>query len=67
MRPCYLAGIPEAGSIQEVLLWQTATIRMMYRIVGKVGDFPKIQHVSRSGSNALSYRASMHVLCLPKL
>ena len=29
------AGIPEAGSVQEVLLWQTATIRMMYRIVAK--------------------------------
>lgn len=28
-------GIPEAGSVQEVLLWQTATIRMMYRIVAK--------------------------------
>lgn len=29
------AGIPDAGSIQEVLLWQTATIRTMYRIVAK--------------------------------
>ena len=28
-------GIPEAGSVQEVLLWQTATIRMMYRIVAQ--------------------------------
>jgi len=33
--PPAAAGIPEAGSVQEVLLWQTATIRMMYRIVAK--------------------------------
>ena len=29
------AGIPDAASVQEVLLWQTATISTMYRIVAK--------------------------------
>lgn len=33
--PMWPEGIPDAGSVQEVLLWQTATIRMMYRIVAK--------------------------------
>ena len=28
------AGVPETGSVQEVLFWQTCTIRMMFRIVG---------------------------------
>lgn len=29
------AGIPDAASVQEVLLWQTATISTMYRIIAK--------------------------------
>lgn len=29
-----LAGVPETGSVQEVLIWQTCTVRMMYRIIG---------------------------------
>lgn len=33
--PMWPEGIPDAGSVQEVLLWQTATIRMMYRIVAQ--------------------------------
>ena len=28
-------GVPETGSVQEVLIWQTCTVRMMYRIVGQ--------------------------------
>ena len=27
------AGVPESGSVQEVLIWQTCTVRMMYRII----------------------------------
>ena len=27
-------GVPETGSVQEVLIWQTCTVRMMYRIIG---------------------------------
>ena len=33
-RSCLRAGFPETGSVQEVLFWQTCTIRMMFRIVG---------------------------------
>ena len=27
-------GVPETGSVQEVLQWQTCTVRMMYAIIG---------------------------------
>ena len=34
------AGVPESGTVQEVLHWQTQTIRMMYRIVADVRPAP---------------------------
>ena len=33
---CHVAGAPESGTVQEVLHFQTQTIRMMYRIVAEV-------------------------------
>jgi hypothetical protein len=30
----FAAGVPETGAVQEVLFWQTCTVRMMYRIIG---------------------------------
>ena len=29
----WAVGVPETGSVQEVLQWQTCTVRMMYGIV----------------------------------
>ena len=29
----HVAGFPESGSVQEVLFFQTQTVRMMYKIV----------------------------------
>jgi len=28
------AGDPESSSVQEILAWQTHTVRMMYRLIG---------------------------------
>jgi phospholipase D1/2 len=53
--PMWPEGIPEAGSVQEVLLWQTATIRMMYRIVAKA--------ISRKGVDAHP-RDYLNIFCL---
>lgn len=30
----YVVGVPETGSVQEVLQWQTCTVRMMYGVIG---------------------------------
>jgi phospholipase D1/2 len=32
---CCFAGNPESNSVQEILAWQTYTIRMMYGLVGE--------------------------------
>lgn len=34
--PLFPEGVPESGAVQEVLHWQSLSIRMMYRIVGQV-------------------------------
>ena len=34
--PLFPEGVPESGTVQEVLHWQGLTMRMMYRIVGQV-------------------------------
>lgn len=35
--PLFPEGVPESGTVQEVLHWQGLTMRMMYAIVGQVG------------------------------
>mmetsp|Transcript_9813 Transcript_9813/g.29512 ORF Transcript_9813/g.29512 Transcript_9813/m.29512 type:complete len:978 (-) Transcript_9813:2047-4980(-) len=55
--PMWPEGIPDAGSIQEVLLWQTATIRTMYRIVAKA--------IQLKGSEAHP-RDYLNIFCLGK-
>lgn len=32
---CCCAGDPESNSVQEILAWQTYTIRMMYGLIGE--------------------------------
>ena len=31
----FAAGVPDSGSVQEVIFWQGRTIEMMYAIIGK--------------------------------
>ena len=34
--PLFPEGVPESGTVQEVLHWQSLTMQMMYLIVGQV-------------------------------
>ena len=55
--PLFPEGLPESGTVQEVLHWQALSIRMMYRIVAKV-------RLSLPYSSS-SYFSSFVRACLP--